>query len=78
MALENELQYYRLHLIDMLGVNDINEGKFTLIKGGDIQGPFDTYEDAIGAGYDRYGLVPFLVKKIERVETVLEFTRDLR
>lgn len=77
MALENELQYYRLHLIDMLGVNDVNEGKFAVIKGNDFQGAFDTYEEALEVGYTRYGLVPFLVKKIEKCESVLYFSRPI-
>jgi hypothetical protein len=77
MALDQELQFYRLHLIDMLGVNDVNEGKYAVIKGTDVQGPFDLYEDALEAGYSRYGLVPFLVKKIERNESVLYFSRPL-
>jgi hypothetical protein len=77
MALEHEIQVYRLHLIDMLGVNDINEGKFTVIKGDDIQGPFDSYEEALQFGYNKHGLVPFLVKKIERNESVLYFSRPL-
>ena len=77
MALENELQFYRLHLIDMLGVGDVNEGKYAVIKGTDVQGPFDTYEDALGAGYGRHGLVPFLVKNIERNESVLYISRPI-
>ena len=78
MALEHELETYRLHLIDMLGVNDINEGKFTVIKGDDINGPFDSYDDALKAAFAKHGLGPFLVKKIERNESVLYFSRDLR
>ncbi len=77
MALDNELQFFREHLIDMLGVNDINEGKYTVIKGTDVQGPFDTYEAALEAGFGRHGLVPFLVKKLERNESVLYFSRPL-
>ena len=77
MALDYELQFYRLHLIDMLGVNDVNEGKYTVIKGNEVQGPFNTYEDALEAGYGRHGLVPFLVKKLERNESVLYFSRPL-
>jgi hypothetical protein len=78
MALEHEAQIYRLHLIDMLGVNDINEGKFVVIKGDDISPVYDTYEDALEAAYQRHGLGPFLIKKIERNETVLYFSRDLK
>jgi hypothetical protein len=77
MALENELQYYRLHLVDMLGVNAINEGKYAVIKADEFQGAFDSYEEALEAGYGRYGLVPFLVKKIERDEPILYFSRPI-
>ena len=78
MALEQEVQVFRDHLIDLLGVNDINEGKYTVIKGDDIRGPFETYESALEAGYNRHGLTSFLVKKIERNETVMCFSRDLK
>lgn len=61
----------------MLGVNDVNEGKFAVIRGDDIQGPFESYEDALQAGYERHGLVPFLVKKIERNESILYFSRPV-
>ena len=77
MALENELQYYRIHLLDMLGPDGENEGKYVVIKSKDFQGAFDTYEEALGAGYERYGLVPFLVKKLEKVESVLYFSRPI-
>ncbi len=78
MALEHEVQVFRDHLIDLLGVNDINEGKYTVIKGDDIRGPFEIYESALEAGYNRHGLTSFLVKKIERNETVMYFSRDLK
>jgi hypothetical protein len=78
MELEHEVQVYQSHLMDMLGVNDINEGKFVVIKGDDISPPFGTFEKALEAAYARHGLGPFLIKKIERNETVLYFSRDLR
>lgn len=78
MALEHELQVYRSHLMEILGDDCRNEGKFTVIKCDDISGPFKTYEDALEAAYEQHGLGPFLVKKIERNETVLFFSRDLR
>lgn len=77
MALEHESQVYRLHLIDLLGVNNVNEGKYTVIHGDEIAGAFDTYDAALEAGYNRYGPVSFLVKKIQSVETVHYFSRDL-
>jgi hypothetical protein len=73
MMLEHELQVYQSNLIDLLQ----NEGKYILIRGEDIQGPWDSYEDALTAGYDKYGLVPFLVKKILRAEPIQYFSRDL-
>jgi hypothetical protein len=77
MSLEREVQQYKLHLSALLGEGDVNEGRFTVIKGDDIQGPFDTYKAALKAGYDKYGPVSFLVQKIERNETAMYFSRDV-
>ena len=73
MALEIELATYQSHLVELLA----SEGKFVLIHGQEIGGQFDTYEQAREAGYERYGLVPFLVKQIHRVEPIHYFSRDL-
>jgi hypothetical protein len=73
MALERELAVYNEHLIDLL----VNEGKYILIRHEEISGPFETYDDALEAGYAKYGLVPFLVKQIQRVEPIYYFSRDL-
>jgi hypothetical protein len=78
MSLEYETQVYHAHLADILGVNDVNEGKYVVIKGDNIRGPFDSYEAALGDGYGRHGLESFLVKKIERNETIMYFARGLR
>ena len=78
MTLEHEFRVYESHLIELLGPAGENEGKYTAIKADIIIGPFGDYESALEAAYDRFGIGGFLVKKIERVETVLEFTRDLR
>jgi hypothetical protein len=43
----------------------------------DIAGIWETYEDALQAGYERFGLKPFLVKKIESIEGIQRFTRDM-
>ena len=78
MALEREIEQYRLNLFNLLGPDDENEGKFTVIKGDAIDGPFDTYKQALKFGYDHHGLDSFLVKKIERNESVMYFSRELR
>lgn len=73
MALEQELQTYEQHKGSLLA----DEGKFALVHERDLGGIFDTYEDAIRTGYDKYGLSPFMVKRIEAIEQVQQFTRDI-
>lgn len=53
------------------------EGRFVLIQGDEIAGVWDTYKDALEAGYGKYGLTPFLVKQVRGVEEVQFFTRDI-
>lgn len=54
-----------------------NSGKFVLIKGQEIIGVYDTQKDAIKVGIDKFGNNPFLVKEIEEVESVQNFTSNL-
>jgi hypothetical protein len=77
VALEYELQVYRAHRARLLGAGDVHAGKYAVVRGDDVSGPWDTYEDALRFGYGRHGLVPFLVKKIERVDRVESFTRPI-
>jgi hypothetical protein len=72
MSLEKELATYRVRLPELLS----DDGKYVLIRGDDVAGIYDTYEDALRVGYARFGLEDFLVKKIESVETVHYFSRD--
>jgi hypothetical protein len=73
MPLEKELGVYKANLIDLLA----SAGKYVLIFGEQIGGIFEGYEDALQAGYDKYGLEPFLVKQISRAEPIYYFSRDL-
>ena len=73
MALEKELAVYNEHLIDLLA----HEGKYVLVRGVTIRGPFETFEDALAAGYEEFGLDPFLVKQIHKAEPIQYFSRDL-
>lgn len=52
-------------------------GKYVVIGDGNIIGTYETYEQALTAGYDNIGDKNFLVKKIEAAEKVHFFTRDL-
>lgn len=72
-ALEKELETYHSKLGELLP----SEGKYVLIHDGEVAGIWEKYEDALKAGYEKYGLRTFLVKRIEWVETVQNFTRDL-
>lgn len=73
-TLREELETYKAHQNELVLHS---EGRYILIKGGAIKGPFDTYEEALDAGYSTYGLVPFLVRKISRDEPVLFISRSL-
>ena len=73
MALEKELETYAHELPKLLA----SEGKYVLIRGDEVSGVFGAYEDAIRAGYEKYGLNPFLVKQIQAVEQVQYFTRPM-
>jgi hypothetical protein len=74
MALERELETYRKHLPELLG----QQGKYVLISGDKVDSIWDTQEDALQAGYDRFGLEPFLVKEIAEVETPRFFSRNIK
>lgn len=54
-----------------------HDGKFVLIHEKEVDSTWDSYEDALQAGYDRFGLKPFLVKQIERIEPIHFFSRDI-
>jgi hypothetical protein len=73
MALEKEIATYLEKKCELLA----NEGKFALIHGDELAGIWDTYEDALKVGYEKYGLAPFLVKKIEAVEAVNYYMRHV-
>ena len=78
MILANELNFFHDHLIELLGQAGENEGKYVAIKGEEAIGPFEDYDFALDQAYTKFGIGGFLVKKLERKEAVLEFSRDLR
>lgn len=53
------------------------EGRFAVLADEALVGVYDTYQDALTAGYNELGLKPFLVKQISAVEAVANFTRHL-
>lgn len=64
MALEQELETYKVKLTDWTE----HEGKFVLIHGPDVVDFYSSYDDAIKMGYATFGLEPFLVKQVNRMQ----------
>jgi hypothetical protein len=73
-TLHEEIDTYIRHLPELLR----NQGKFVLIKGTEVAGTFDSYQDALTAGYQRFKLASFLVKQIVAVERIGILPRMLR
>lgn len=65
MALEQELDTYKSKLPEWTE----HEGKFVLIRRADVVDFYSSY-DAIKVGYAKFGLEPFLVKQVSRIELV--------
>jgi hypothetical protein len=71
-SLEREIATYTGKLPEL----QMHSGKFVLIKGDDVVGIFDSYRDALKAGYEQFRLEPLLVKQIAVVEKALQFSRE--
>jgi hypothetical protein len=70
--LERELATYEQHKAELLA----QEGRFVLIQAENIVGTYDTYNDALEAGYHTFGLDSlFLIKQVRDIEEVQFFTR---
>lgn len=72
MALEKELAAFNRNLPKL---KTEHEGKFVLIHGDELIEVFSSYDDAIKAGYSRFGLEPFLVKQVQALEQVQFISR---
>jgi len=73
MSLERELKKYDENLPSLLP----EAGRFVVIHEDRVLGVFDTYEDALRAGYHELGVTPFLVRQIQAIEQIHYFSRDL-
>ena len=73
-VLDTELKTYDQHRDALLGTA---EGKCVLIFGDKTVEVYDSEMDAIAQGYREFGNVPFLVKRIVKVESPLNFTSNL-
>jgi hypothetical protein len=73
-AFRRERAIYEVRKSDLL---KNGEGQFVVIRGEEIAGVWPTYEEALAAGYQRFGLTPFLVKQVLITDPVYTFTRDV-
>jgi hypothetical protein len=73
-VLEKELATYEAEKKNLLSGT---EGKFVLIRDGNVIGVFDSFNEAVKSGYEKFGNVPFLVKQIVAVETPVNFVSNL-
>lgn len=72
MALETERNTYSAKVAEWSD----REGQFVLIHGDTVVDFYGTYDDAIKAGYEHFGLAdPFLVKQVHSVEHALFISR---
>ncbi len=76
MALEREMDTFRRELPNLLR-SENNRDKFVLIHDDKVDSVWDTVEEGLDAGYERFGLDVFLVKKITEHEKPIYFSRNL-
>lgn len=77
VALETELATFRRELPALLA-DPARCGPFVLIHGESVADCFPTFDEALAAGYERFGLAPFLVKEVTEHEEPRYFSRNLR
>jgi hypothetical protein len=63
MALEKEWETFQRELPGLLQ-DPANRGKYALIKGDKVDSIWPTVDEGLQAGYDRFGLDPFMVQEI--------------
>ena len=70
-VLTEEMNAYEAHLAEWAA----QEGKFVVIRRAQVLGFFGSYDAALRAGYDAFGIVPFLVKPVRRHKEIHLVTR---
>ena len=70
-ASNKDLKFYREKLPEW----GEHEGKYALIHDQQLVDFYTSYEDAIKIGYSKFGLAPFLVKRVQTLEQVQFISR---
>ncbi|HKI36113.1 MAG TPA: hypothetical protein VKA46_29925 [Gemmataceae bacterium] len=76
MDLERDLEAFRLALPELLKAAS-HRGKYALIHAARVDSIWPTFDDALAAGYDRFGTDPFLVQEITDDERPKYFSRNV-
>ena len=76
MALERELDTFRSELPNLLAT-PANRGKFALVFGDRIDSLWTTEDEALAAGYARFGVEPFLIMLVTDHEQPRYFARSV-
>jgi len=63
--LDQERAFYATHLSEWMKTIPY---KFVVVKGETLVGTYDTVEQALAAGASKFGLKPFLVRRVGQVE----------
>jgi hypothetical protein len=77
LALEKELETFRRELAALLS-DPASRGRFALVRGDSVAGVYSDFDAALNAGYEKFGLEPFLVKEVTEHEEPRYFSRNLR
>ncbi len=67
-----EREFYRRRKPELLADH---EGRYVVIVGEELLGPFETSREAERAGYARFGLGPLYIKRILAEEPVAQVSR---
>jgi hypothetical protein len=76
MALERELETFARELPRLLS-DPANVGKQALVHGDKVDSLWPDVDAALQAGYDRFGLAPFLVRPVVEHEEPRRFSRGV-
>jgi hypothetical protein len=68
VSLNREQEVYEANLSRWL--SDHHEGEYVLIKGDDVDGFYESRDEALTAGYSRFGIGPLFVKQVSSSEPV--------
>lgn len=59
-VLATELEFYEEHRESLASAHP---GRFLLIHGSALHGSYDTFDDALAAGFSKFGSQPFLARE---------------